>query len=285
MLVIPAPGQWKLRTTSAAPAMRAAAPARPRPGLATGTRGASRARPLAGTVVGIDPGHNGRSWSDPSFINHLIWNGREWESCDTTGTATDGGYTEAQFNWNVAFQTAADLRALGARVVLTRHGNDGIGPCVTQRIATFNRAHVNVALSIHADGGPPGGRGFTVLEPVADGINSRVIRPSRRFAAILRNVYGRLSGMPVSTYDGVDGLQPRDNLAGENLTRVPYALIECGNMRNATDAALLTSATFQRRAAAAISAAIERFLRPRTQREARRSPRRIGPDARRVAPA
>ena len=24
------------------------------------------------------------------------------ETCDTTGTETDAGYTEAQFNWNVA---------------------------------------------------------------------------------------------------------------------------------------------------------------------------------------
>jgi len=49
-------------------------------------------------------------------------------------------------------------------------------------------------------------------------------------------------------------------LAGENLTKVPYALIECGNMRNATAAALLVSATFQRRAARAIAAAITAFL-------------------------
>src|ERR1700733_12980629 len=67
--------------------------------------------PLAGKVVGIDPGHNGRNWTDPAFIDHLIWNGREQETCDTTGTQTDAGYTEAQFNWNVASFLAEDLRA------------------------------------------------------------------------------------------------------------------------------------------------------------------------------
>jgi N-acetylmuramoyl-L-alanine amidase len=40
-------------------------------------------------------------------------------------------------------------------------------------------------------------------------------------------------------------------------------LIECGNMRNATDASLLTSTRFQRRAARAIEAAIIGFLRGR----------------------
>ena len=46
-------------------------------------------------MVGIDPGHNGGNFSDPDFINKPVWNGREEEACDTTGTETDGGYTEA----------------------------------------------------------------------------------------------------------------------------------------------------------------------------------------------
>ena len=220
----------------------------------------SRALPLSGTVIGIDPGHNGRNYSDPSFINHLVWNGREMETCDTTGTETDGGYTEALFNWNVGTDLAADLRAEGARVVLTRHNNDGVGPCVNTRAQILNSAHVDVAVAIHADGGPPSGRGFTVLEPIADGINNHVIRPSYLFAATLRDDFRSDTGMPVSTYDGVDGLQPRDDLAGENLTKVPYALIECGNMRNATDAALLVTTGFQKRAAQAIADAITAFL-------------------------
>jgi N-acetylmuramoyl-L-alanine amidase len=66
--------------------------------------------------------------------------------------------------------------------------------------------------------------------------------------------------MPESTYDGVHGIEPRDNLAGLNLTRVPEVLIECGNMRNSADARLLTSARFQRRIASALEAAIIRFL-------------------------
>ena len=34
---------------------------------------------------------------DPSYINQLIWNGAEYEACDTTGTETASGYTEAQY--------------------------------------------------------------------------------------------------------------------------------------------------------------------------------------------
>ena len=66
--------------------------------------------------------------------------------------------------------------------------------------------------------------------------------------------------MPISTYDGVDGLQPRDDLAGLNLTTVPKVLIECGNMRNGTDASLLVATSFQQQAASAMAEAITEFL-------------------------
>jgi N-acetylmuramoyl-L-alanine amidase/ribosomal protein L24E len=216
--------------------------------------------PLAGKVVGIDPGHNGLNYTAPQVIDQPVWNGQEDESCDTTGTATNSGYTEAQYNFNVATYLQADLEAEGAQVVMTRPNNEGIGPCVTTRAAIINNAHADVAVDIHADGGPAGGRGFAVLEPVADGPNNGVIASSDAFAAILRNTFLADTGMPVSSYDGVDGLQPRDDLAGLNLTTVPKVLIETGNMGNATDAALLVTPAFQQSAAAAMAQAITLYL-------------------------
>ena len=189
-----------------------------------------------------------------------MFNGTGYEPCDTTGTATDSGYTEAQFNFNVATYLEADLQAEGATVVLTRTNNDGVGPCVTTRAAIINDAHADVAVDIHADGGPPDGRGFAVLEPVADGPNDGVIGSSAAFASMLRDAFLAGTPMPVSNYDGVDGLQPRNDLAGLNLTTVPKVLIECGNMRNATDAALLVTPSFQQAAAAAMAQAITEFL-------------------------
>ena len=219
--------------------------------------------PLAGKIVGIDPGHNGRNYTDPTYIDHLVWNGREEEACDTTGTETAGGYTEAQFNFNVAEYLARDLRAAGAKVVLTRATNDGIGPCVPRRSEILNRAHANVAIDIHADGGPADGRGFTVLEPVADGPNDRVIGASKAFGRVVLKDYHDLTGMPVSDYEGTGGISYRDNLAGLNLTAVPKVLVECGNMRNSTDAALLVRPSFQRLAARAFADAITSFLTTR----------------------
>jgi len=245
----------------------AASPAavRPSPGPATATPGATErppapAKPLAGITVGIDPGHNGLNGTDPAYINHLIWNGRASETCDTTGTQTAGGYTEALFNFNVARYLRAALVADGARVVMTRKNNHGVGPCVDRRAQILNNSGARVAVDIHADGGPAWGRGFTVLEPVADGPNDHVIRSSERLARDVRAALLARTSMPVSNYYGSNGLQFRDDLAGLNLTTVPKVLIECGNMTNATDAAMLTSPRFQRQLAAALLAAILAFL-------------------------
>lgn len=254
------PAQAAGARTSSPAARPDPAPATTEPRRTTPAPSAQPARPLAGKVIGIDPGHNGANGTDPSYIDHLIWNGRESETCDTTGTQTDAGYTEARFNFNVAMYLRADLRRAGARVVLTRTSNDGVGPCVTRRARILDAAHANVAIDIHADGGPPWGRGFAVLEPVADGPNDTVIGSSDRFGADVRAAMLGDTSMPVSNYDGHSGFQPRDDLAGLNLTTVPKILIECGNMRNAVDARLLTSPGFQRRLAVAFTAAITRFL-------------------------
>ena len=159
------------------------------------------------------------------------------ETCDTTGTETDGGYTEAQFNWNVASYLTRRPDAPRARsVVLTRHNNDGVGPCVNTRAQIIDDAHANVAIDIHADGGPPSAAASRSSSRSPTGSTTRSIGlgPVRAGAAL--DASRPAPGCRSRTYDGVDGLQPRDDLAGLNLTTVPKVLIECGNMRNATDA-------------------------------------------------
>jgi N-acetylmuramoyl-L-alanine amidase len=232
----------------------------PRPTPAMSTTTIAPRQVLTGKVVTVDPGHNGGNFNDPSYIDQMIWNGREYETCNTTGTETDSGYTEAQFNWNVAQYLAADLRSEGATVVLTRDSNTGVGPCVNQRAAIANAAHSNAAIAIHADGGPADGRGFAILEPVADGINNAIVTTSQTLGADIRTTVLAGTQMPLSTYDGVNGIAPRDNLAGLNLSTVPMVLIECGNMRNATDAALLVSPPWQELMAQALAKGLTVFL-------------------------
>jgi N-acetylmuramoyl-L-alanine amidase len=219
------------------------------------------ALPLAGVVVGIDPGHNGRNWAYPSYLTQQVWNGREWEDCDTTGTSTNGGYPEPRFAWRVARYLRRDLRDRGATVVMTRHSNTGHGPCVDRRAKILNHAGSRVAIDIHADGGPSGGRGFTILEPVRDRQNRHVIHRSAVLGRFLRRSLLAHTRMPTSNYDGADGVTHRNDLAGLNLAREPKVLVECGNMRNATDARMLVSARFQHRLARAMAVALTHFIR------------------------
>lgn len=215
---------------------------------------------LDGMVVGIDPGHNGDNWDHTSVINQIVWNGREEETCDTTGTQEANGYTEAQFAFNVAQNLATMLRAQGATVVLTRTTNTGYGPCITERASIVNNAGAHVAVSIHADGGPVTGRGFSILEPVASGVNDAVIGASQILGEHVRSAFLSETPMPVSDYYGVNGVVPRDDLGGLNLTTVPKVMVECGNMPNPTDAALLVDPGFQQQAADAFAKAITSFL-------------------------
>jgi len=182
------------------------------------------------------------------------------EPCNTTGTETDSGYTEAQYNFNVASDLRADLVAEGAKVVMTRHSNTGVGPCVNVRAHIIDASGADVAIDIHADGGPADGRGVAILEPVADGTNDMIITSSQQFGQILLHDFQTVTGMPTSTYDGTGGIVFRDDLAGLNLTTVPEVLIETGNMRNATDAAMLTNPAWQQSAAKAIAQAITQYL-------------------------
>jgi N-acetylmuramoyl-L-alanine amidase len=130
----------------------------------------------------------------------------------------------------------------------------------------INNAHADVAIDIHADGGPTWGRGFTVLEPIADGPNNHVIGSSDRFGSYVHQAFLADTPMRISNYYGHNGYISRNDLAGLNLTTVPKVLIESGNMPNQADAALLTSPRVQREIARALDAAIIRFLTGRWPR-------------------
>jgi N-acetylmuramoyl-L-alanine amidase len=218
--------------------------------------------PLAGKVVTIDPGHDGGNFNDPTAINRLVNDGNGLKACDTTGTAAPNGYRETDFNWYVALDLRLALIHEGATVVLTRHSNTGVGPCITQRAAIGNQAHSDVALSIHADGGPPSGSGFAILTPapIPGDLNGRIIGPSSRFAIDLRDALERIGHLNPSNYDGVDGIAPRTDLGGLNLSLVPKVFVEVGNMQNPADEAPMETSRYRRRVAAALASAITRFL-------------------------
>ena len=59
-------------------------------------------RPLGGRTIVIDPGHQLGNHNFPRQINRMVPAGGFKKPCNTTGTATDGGYPEATFTWQVS---------------------------------------------------------------------------------------------------------------------------------------------------------------------------------------
>jgi N-acetylmuramoyl-L-alanine amidase len=215
---------------------------------------------LSGRTIAIDPGHNGANYAHTAEIGRPIFIGTQTRACDTTGTETDGGYTESAYNLDVALRLRDVLAAAGAHVVMTRTTNDGWGPCIDQRAAIGNNAHADAAISIHADGGPPGGRGFHVLMPaLVAGYTDDIYTASHRLGIDVRDAF-LATGMPTSTYYATQGLAERTDLGGLNLSNVPKVFIETGNMRNATDAGLLGNPDFRAREARDLAAGLNAFL-------------------------
>jgi N-acetylmuramoyl-L-alanine amidase len=219
---------------------------------------------LAGRVIAVDPGHDGGNGSHPDLINRPVPAGGFSKACDTAGTATLSGYTEAAFNFDVALRLTRILRGEGARVVLTRRSDTGVGPCVNERAAIGNRAHADAAISIHADSFAPSGHGFHVIEPgPVPGFNEAIVAPSARLGLTLRDEMAQLSGLTPSNYLGHDGIDVRTDLGGLNLSRVPKVFLESGNMQNPHDAALQTDPAWRERLAHVIADALTRYLEQR----------------------
>jgi N-acetylmuramoyl-L-alanine amidase len=215
--------------------------------------------PAPAPLVVLDPGHNGGNYGAPHEVNRPVPDGRGGtKPCNSTGTQTDAGYAEHAFNWDVAQRVREHLVADGLRVVLTRDDDTGVGPCVDARDDLAEHEGAAAEVSIHADGAAPAKSGFHVAYSDPP-LNPAQGDPSRTLATALRDAMVA-AGFPTSDYLGKDGLYPRPDLAGLNLATRPTALIECANMRNAAEAALVTTPDGRERYAAAIATGIEAYL-------------------------
>ena len=201
-------------------------------------------QPLAGTVIALDPGHQLGN-SNPEFFDELAvthYNGYQTKGCNTSGTATNGGYPEATFNWKVALLVRDRLQALGADVRMTRHSNSWKkwGPCVNERGRFGAKVGADLMLSIHADGADSAGYGFFVMVPSViegwtDDISAKSIRMGKRFISGMAG-----AGAPRSTYIAGQ-IMVTPTISTLNFSDVPVILLESGNMRNAGDARRMSS--------------------------------------------
>jgi N-acetylmuramoyl-L-alanine amidase len=211
---------------------------------------------ITGMSVFLDAGHNG---ANNSSISRQVPNGRGgMKDCETAGTATNDGYPEHSFNWAVVQLVREKLNGLGVRTELSRNDDTTVGPCVNERAEKANAMRPDAIVSIHADGGPPGGRGFHVNysdPPVYDvqGGDAMLLASTMRDSLVA-------AGLEPSTYIGSGGLYGRADLAGMNLAQYPAILVELGNMKNSDEAAQMESADGRARYADAVTQGIVAYL-------------------------
>ncbi|MEO3973209.1 N-acetylmuramoyl-L-alanine amidase [Streptomyces sp. CAU 1734] len=227
--------------------------ARPRPG------------PLSGRTVVIDPGHNPGNFQHTAEINRKVDIGTNRKECDTTGTSTNDGYTEAAFTRDVSQRLRTLLEKQGARVEFTHDNDRPFGPCVDERARIGNSAGADAAISVHADGSAQGNRGFHVILPGAvragGADTGPIVGPSRELGERIAGRFVRATGSAPANYvGGGTALDVRKDLGGLNLSTVPKVFIECGNMRDSRDAALLKSPEWRQKAALGIAEGVHGFL-------------------------
>ncbi|MFD0368549.1 N-acetylmuramoyl-L-alanine amidase [Streptomyces sp. NPDC059071] len=226
---------------------------------------ASPGLPLAGRTVVIDPGHNPGNFRHSTEINKKVDIGTTRKECDTTGTSTNAGYTEAAFTLDVSHRLRDLLKKQGAEVVLVHDAERPYGPCIDERARIGNAAKADAVVSVHADGSATGNRGFHVILParVSGGSadTATIVGPSRTLGEEIVTHFARATGSSPANYIGSGtGLDVRDDLGGLNLSTVPKVFLECGNMRDPKDAALLTDAAWRQKAAQGIANGIGAYL-------------------------
>jgi N-acetylmuramoyl-L-alanine amidase len=165
---------------------------------------------VAGMIVFLDPGHNGAN--DASMTRQVPTGRGGTKDCQTSGTNTDDGFAEHTFTWDTVLRIRAALTQFGVRTAMSRGNDDAVGPCVDERAAMANALQPNAVVSIHADGGPPTGRGFHVLYS-SPPLNTTQAIQSVQLARMMRDQLAG-AGIPPSTYIGTDGLNPRADIAG-----------------------------------------------------------------------
>lgn len=207
----------------------------------------STAAPPAQLRIMLDPGHGG----------------------DDTGARTAGStLLEKNVTLDIARRTAAQLRAAGQQVWLTRTNDTYL--TLSDRTVQAANHHAQVFVSIHANSAPS--------NPLATGTETYVL-PAPGFAGTAENSQAVPDAFPGNGFDAANALlgftvqrrcAPLTSM-DRGLKRARYhvlrdapcpaALVECGFLTSTNDVVLLASTTFREHFAIALAEGIRDFAR------------------------
>lgn len=204
-------------------------------------------------LVGIDPGHQiyGNNGTEPI--------GPGSKTCKTKVTGgtrgTTTGLAEYQLNLTIAQKLKKELWNRGYDVVMTRTKHN-VNITNIERAKKINKSGADICIRIHADGGPAGAKGATVLTPSANNsfINSKNIKKSLKLSKAILNNYCASTGI------NNRGISYRDDLTGTNWSIVPTTLVELGFMTNPSDDKFMASDSGQSKMVKGLADGIDEYF-------------------------
>ncbi|MEW6426100.1 MAG: N-acetylmuramoyl-L-alanine amidase [Bacillota bacterium] len=185
---------------------------------------------LQGRTIVLDPGHGG---SDPG----------------ATGRTT--GLQEKDVNLDVARRTAGLLSGYGARVVLTRRGDDYVD--LDERVRKANSAGADLFVSIHMNANNSTDLKGTSTYYVRTGKDNARLAQSRRLAESVQNSLLAALGLEDKGVRQADFVVLRD-------TTMPAVLVEAAFISNPQEEKLMAAGQFRENLAQAIVQGLGNYL-------------------------
>lgn len=192
---------------------------------------------LAGKVICIDPGHQGRADTSPEPIGPGSSQTKPKVAGGTSGVITH--VPEGQTVLEIGLKLRTALEAQGATVVMTRTSQN-VNVSNSRRAEIANNAHADLFIRLHCDGASSSStHGISMLVPAKTQWTGPIVSSSRSAGETLQ------AAVIAATGAKNNGVVSRSDLSGFNYCKVPSILIEMGFMTNPTEDRELNSADYQ----------------------------------------
>jgi N-acetylmuramoyl-L-alanine amidase len=207
----------------------------------------------SGHTVCIDPGHQAQGNSETEPVGPGSSEKKAKVASGTSGTVT--GLNEYELNLQVSRRLRTALKNRGYRVVMTRTSNR-VNISNVERAKLANRSGAEIYVRIHANG---------VSDSSAHGAMAICMSPSNRYNAGLYKKSRKLSSSVIkhlcaATGARSEGVVERDDLSGNNWSKIPVTLVELGYMTNPREDQQMASPSYQKKLADGIADGIDQYF-------------------------
>jgi N-acetylmuramoyl-L-alanine amidase len=211
----------------------------------------AKVKVLPKKVIGIDAGHQRQGNNGLEAIGPGASTKKPKVSGGTAGVFTKK--PEFVLTLEIATKLKKKLINQGYKVVMTRTSHD-VNITNIQRAQKLNKK-CNIAIRLHADGGPASAQGASALyAPASNPYVGKLAPKSKRLSECVLNAYCEATGIRSR------GLSARNDLSGTNWSTIPVTLLEMGFMTNASDDRYMSSAEGQKKMVDGIAKGIEKYF-------------------------